>query len=385
MEVTREAEGLTYKRAGTADERARLAHEAVVLRRVAHPGVVQLVRTEGGDPPSALVLRTQSGGDLAGLGVQPGAVIAGLGAALATTVADLHAVGFSHGAIEAAHVLLDECGRPVLCSLGRAEQIGRSPGGAQRRGDDVRALATMLLQLLRPDQPARISRPLRGAADSTRPGRRRDARWLAGQLSALPEAQFPDPNGVDGPIAGPRATRPGRPRARRRFSARPRLRLAGVVVGVCTAVAVASAVLIPRDQRSTRPPVRSLSHATGPTTSGAGSGCPPVDDGCAPVVSPGGLLTTPTGRYQVGLAGDVVVVGRWQCGPTAYAAVLRPGSGDVWMFSSWPSPGHPLVGRLADRVPTARSLQVQPQRTGCDRLQVVRNGLPPVTVSGSGP
>jgi hypothetical protein len=387
MEVIRQDDGLTYKRAGTAAERARLDHEAAVLRRVAHPGVVQLVGTEGVDPPDALVLRTLSGGDLAGLGAQPVAVIAGLGAALATTVADLHAVGFSHGGIEAAHVLLDESGRPVLCSLGRAEQIGRSPGAALLRGNDVRALATMLLQLLRPDQPARISRTLRGAAGSARPGRRRDARWLADQLSALvPQARLPDPNGIDSPTPERGGTGPGRPRPRRRFSARRRLRLVGIVAGVCTAVAVSSAaVLIPRGQKSARPPIEPATRSFGPTTSVAAAGCPPVDDGCVPVAGPGGLLITATGRYQVDVASDVVVVGRWLCGPTAYPAVLRPGSGDIWIFYSWPSPGHPLVGRFAGRVPAARTLQVQPEGSGCDRLQVVRPGLPPVTIPGSAP
>ncbi len=387
MEVTCRPDGLTYKRAGTADERARLRQEAAILGRVAHPGVVQVVGTEGGDPPDALVLRTLSGGDLADLGAQPVAVVAGLGAALATTVADLHAVGFSHGGIEAAHVLLDESGRPVLCSLGRAEQVGRSPDAERLRGDDVRALATMLLQLLPPDQPARISRTLRGAAGSARPGRRRDARWLAHQLSVqVPQAQLPDPNGGGSPTAEHRGTGPGGPRPRRRFAVRPRFRLVGIVVGVCAAVAVSSAaVLIPRDHKSARPPIVRASRSSVSTTTMAVAGCPPVDDGCAPVASPGGLLITATGRYQVGLAGDVVVVGRWLCGPTAYPAVLRPGSGDIWIFSSWPSPGHPVGGRLAGRVPTARTLQVRPERSGCDRLQVIRQELPPVTIPGSAP
>ena len=68
MEVTSDDAGLTYKRARTADERRRIEHEAAVLRRVAHPGIVQLLGTEGADPPEALVLRTVSGGDLTALG-----------------------------------------------------------------------------------------------------------------------------------------------------------------------------------------------------------------------------------------------------------------------------------------------------------------------------
>ena len=74
------------------------------------------------------MLRTVSGGDLTDAGRQPMPVIAGLGAAVATTIADLHALGFCHGGIEASHVLLDEAGRPVLCSLGRSKATATARG-----------------------------------------------------------------------------------------------------------------------------------------------------------------------------------------------------------------------------------------------------------------
>jgi hypothetical protein len=109
--------------------------------------------------------------------------------------------------------------------------------------------------------------------------------------------------------------------------------------------------------------------------------CPVIDDGCGPVSTPGGALTTATGRYQVGAPGDVVVVGRWWCGATALPAVLRPATGQIWMWSAWPGPARPEPGRLAASVPAASSLQVQPEPSGCDRLDVRRAGLPRLSVA----
>ena len=120
-------------------------------------------------------------------------------------------------------------------------------------------------------------------------------------------------------------------------------------------------------------------------TAAPGIPCPPVDEGCAPLGAPGGYLTGAAGRYQVGLPGDVIVLGRWQCGPVVEPAVLRPRTGEVWTFDAWPTAAQPQVGRLADRVRSARDLRTLPQASGCDRLEVERPGMPPATIFGAGP
>src|SRR5271156_4426745 len=96
------------KRATTDADRRRLEHEAQMLVAAAHPGVVELLSIEGGHPPESLILRRAAGGSAQDLGHQPADVVAGLGAALATTLADLHEIGFSHGSVTAEHVLLDD-------------------------------------------------------------------------------------------------------------------------------------------------------------------------------------------------------------------------------------------------------------------------------------
>ena len=392
MHVISDEAGLTHKLATTADERQRLHQEAGVLRLAAHPGIVQLVGTEGADPPAALVLRTVPGGNLSTLGPQPAAVVAGLGAALATTVADLHALGFSHGAIAAEHVLLDEGGRPVLCSLGRGERSVERSANERLCTDDVHALARMLLDLVPSAAPTRVTRILQGVARPHRRARTRrlrphDARWLARRLvAAAPDARLPDKRNDatgDSPTGTDEFRHPsvsGRP-----LSGGRRRRLVVLASGAC--VVILGAVLwLPGQMSSHRPranpapsgrPLRSVGAET--------ASCPAVDDGCGPVATPGGILTTRQGRYEVGDAGEVVVLGRWHCGSAALPAVLRPGTGEVWTFDSWPTPDHGVVGSLATRAASAWTLRVGPQPSGCDRLLIERRGLRPLAMFGSGP
>jgi hypothetical protein len=69
-------------------------------------------------------------------------------------------------------------------------------------------------------------------------------------------------------------------------------------------------------------------------------------------------------RLRIGTAGDVVVTGRFQC-RDAIPAVLRPSSGQLWVFPSWDA----RTGNLVATIPGATS--VGHRRDGaCDRLEV---------------
>jgi serine/threonine protein kinase len=395
MDVVTDAElGVVRKRAQTAAEGKLLSREATMLRAVAHPGVVQLLDVEGGEPPDGLVLRRVGGGDLATLGDQCAEVVAGLGAALATTVADLHDLGVSHKAIEAAHVLLDENGRPVLCSFGRAERARSAAEAEVQRRDDVRALARLLLECLPAGGPSRAIRTLRLAAGPARNTRCRDARWLARQLvTSVPGACLPDRAGVasdDNPtegVAGGESTDARRTRNVDRLARRGVRQVAAVTLLLCLLGTGAGVMLSSSSGASSgsqssphSPPSLGLAGSSSPVESGSPAPCPAVDQGCGPVPIPGGLLTAPTGRYQLGAPSDVIVVGRWECTSIALPAVLRPSTGQVWTFDAWPTALQPQIGDLAARVPAAWSLRVRPQRSGCDLLEVERRDLPAVTI-----
>jgi hypothetical protein len=374
MDVTHDTgRAVVTKRARSAAERRQLANEADVLRVVAHPGVVQLVEVEGDEPPDGLVLRRVPGSALTQLGLQPAAVIAGLGAAIATTLADLHDLGIQHGAIEASHVLLDDQGRPVLCSFGRARRnLPRGLGDTYIR-EDVSALARLLLAQLERDAAPGVDRPLRRAAGTGR--RSGDARWLARQLALrVPGARLPvlsvetDPSELGTAMSTETGAAPhlachrhGRHHSRRPIR-RTLLLWAGVgLLGLAAVTATRPWSLLPPARGRQLP-------------------CPQVDMGCGPVPTPAGVLTTATGRYLVGDPDDVVVLGRWRCGSIALPAVLRPETEELWAFVAWPTPGHGVPGQLVtNHLRGAWGLRVLVQASGCDRIEVERRGKPPLT------
>ena len=79
-------------------------------------------------------------------------------------------------------------------------------------------------------------------------------------------------------------------------------------------------------------------------------------------------------------------MGRWECGPTAFPAVLRPGTGDVWTFDSWATSDNPVVGRLVGRVTVGVELAgPYPGRQAATPLEIDRRNLPPVTIPEADP
>lgn len=78
----------------------------------------------------------------------------------------------------------------------------------------------------------------------------------------------------------------------------------------------------------------------------------------------GNLVERDGQQLRIGRAGDVVVEGRFDCHDVA-PALLRPSTGQVWVFPSW----HARAGRLVATRRGATSLGVR-QVDGCDRLEV---------------
>ena len=118
----------------------QLRREGERLRRASHPGVVQVLRSApAGD---GWELRTaHAGRPLSILDARTVPQVAAVVAAVASTLADLHALGIVHGRLDASHVLVGEQGRPVLCGFG--------DGAADARPeDDVAAVGRLLTSLL---------------------------------------------------------------------------------------------------------------------------------------------------------------------------------------------------------------------------------------------
>jgi tRNA A-37 threonylcarbamoyl transferase component Bud32 len=200
---------VVIKEARSDGDVARLTREAAMLARCRHPGVVDLL----GVDDRSLRLR-HAGTALGRLGPFPADQAAGIVCAVADVVHALHRLGVVHGDLEAAHVLLDDRGRPRLCGFGQASD--RTDDGA---ADDVAAIGRLLGSLLKAGGDLPWARPFGGVRGSGRQRQarkeldgivaqatreRRDQRLSARQLSkavhaAVPQCSLPEPTSRSGP------------------------------------------------------------------------------------------------------------------------------------------------------------------------------------------
>ena len=120
--------------------------------------------------------------------------------------------------------------------------------------------------------------------------------------------------------------------------------------------------------------VRTCPTALGPATDVDGDGCP------EPVIQADGRLRVDGVDYRIGRPGDRLVVARWGCG-RATPAVLRPSTGDVFVFGGWATAGRALTVRPTLRVAGATGLRAADRNgDGCPELVVDRVTGEPVTV-----
>jgi hypothetical protein len=370
-----------------------LAAEAEVLVRAAHPGVVEVVRAER-MPDGGFRLDTRLAGTRTLSTFRPAVdEAAGIVAALAATIADLHGVGIVHGAVEPAHVVLDPGGAPVLCGFGRGRRVGGSTPG-----DDVAGLGEVLAALVgeaaevepiperrfgrRTSWSAAVARrSLLTLADQARAddrSARPSARAFAGSvLAAVPTARL---RGAT--AATPRSSEPtngGVGRLGRLVAGTAGLGLLAYGVssmfGEVTAPAGLSGSSRPRPSAST------ATSATGPGETLRLLECPavtgvvadPDGDGCpSPVTIEPGVVEVDGVRYGVGLPGDTLAIGDWDCDGSATVVAVRPTTGEVFVFGGWAAPGDDLVVGMAARVDGAdHAVAEDADGDGCPSLVVL--------------
>lgn len=116
-------------------------------------------------------------------------------------------------------------------------------------------------------------------------------------------------------------------------------------------------------------------------SSGTSSRCgdvvqPAADgDGCRDAVRVDGrTVAVGAARWRLGEPGDVVAVGRWDCGGSVFPALLRPATGDVFVFWRWAPHGQAVTAEPIERVAGATSIRAEPTADGCDQLVVDRDG-----------
>ncbi len=107
--------------------------------------------------------------------------------------------------------------------------------------------------------------------------------------------------------------------------------------------------------------------------------CPPVapptadvdGDGCPEALSAHGtIVDAGVARWSLGEEGDHVALGDWDCDGQATPALLRPATGDVFVFDGWAAAGEPLTVAPTARVEGAAGIRAEAGTAPCDRLVV---------------
>lgn len=195
------------------------------------------------------------------------------------------------------------------------------------------------------------------------------------------------PVGTRGRTAGP----PPSVTERRRFP-RAVLPVAAALVMAGTAVTLIAGGS-GGDADATRPPANPASCPSvgAPAADVDGDGCPEA------LTVSGATVDAGVARWTLGEAGDLVAVGDWDCDGEATAALLRPSSGDVFLFSTWAALDAPVTVTPTRRVGGAAAIRAEPigasdaaageadaSATTCDRLVVDSTDGIATVVAGPG-
>lgn len=370
------------KRATDTVERRCLANEATVLGRLSHPGVVRLVAHTETDRHAQLLTERVPGSTLADTAIDAPAALAAVGAAAVAVVADLHTLGIAHGSLAPDHIIVSG-GRVVLCSFGRAAE---ATAAAMDR--DVADLVVALTDTARrlPEPGTRVERRRRRSLDELLVGaasRSLTASDLGAALAALagPDAagptripaagvvdREPAPNTQTGATAdpsfeasadpsavGPRRPAPAAPaRPWRERVARtqrgggdvappPWHRRRGIIVGAAAGLVVVAAwalLTTDRGASTAAPPQMGVAPppstpTPSPTATPMPTPSPPPSRETPSVVVVGNLVAVDDTWFEVGRNGDIVRLGDWDCDGSPSPAVLRPESGEIFVFDGW--------------------------------------------------
>jgi hypothetical protein len=121
---------------------------------------------------------------------------------------------------------------------------------------------------------------------------------------------------------------------------------------------------------------------TVPTLSG-GPNCVAGTKGSSCATYDAGVLAAGAERFAVGQPGDIAALGRWDCAQ-ATLALLRPATGEAWIFGRWPAGDEGVAADPLGRVPDAVRLAVR-SKGSCDTVVAVRRDGGATALTRSGP
>jgi hypothetical protein len=372
---------LVSRRASDDVERAALRREATMLGLARHPGVIEVVRANPlGDE---LVTAAPSGTTLADLRGRPDEALRAL-SATCETVADLHALGIVHGAITAETILAAPGRPPVLGGFDRAGLAGEeaADGTVLRPADDVAALATMVGEVWASRVSPRGHRPrgaphrgelerlLRDSAEGRTPPARRLARTLEDVLGPAPDHPAVVPpaaeSGDDPAAAAPDDDPFARLRPLDVESKRRPPRLVALAAGVVGVASLTWGVLGLGSGSGNPPKLGAATTTTIPVASSSvAASSVPRPKPAAVLVADRGVLTMGGRRYLVGARDDQAIAAEWGCHAIRQVVLLRPATGELFVFTSWARAGHDVRAAPAGRVTPGSRLSSSTDTAGC--------------------
>jgi hypothetical protein len=265
---------------------------------------------------------------------------------------------------------------PVLCGFGASGPCrpGRQPD------DDVVALARMVESLV----PAgRVTDVARRVAATKAPARDAADAFRAAVSASLPGARRPSAQTALRDLV--------RPPARRAPARRTVVSSVVGCVAVVAVVAVVATLIVlagaSRTRSASQPVVLATPETTVTTEAPAVTIATQVWPSTSAVGLPAAMISVHGRRFAVGLPGDVAAPGPWGCQPASpVAALLRPATGQVYVFRQEASTGRDTTGAPVATVVGGRSLSSRDvDGDGCPDLLVERGaGTEPVTIDTGG-
>lgn len=320
------------KRATDPAGAIRLQHEAEVLGAATHPGVVEVLAFEAGPPATLTTVHagTRTLERTLGTTVNDAARLL---ASLATTIADLHDLGLSHGDIDPSHVIIDASGRPVLCGFSEGSLVA----GPSERAVDVIALGGLIEDLAGRGRAGSTLAVHHHRLRAEPDGGCREALLSIADRIALASTEHPcSARSVARSLTTLADGTSSPPRTGARRSAVAALVGAAFVVLVGGRALLGGATSRHGDEHSAEARHRSTTEASRRCASTPTTGVDLDGDACSDaLVVEGATVRTSAGRFVLGDDDDQVLVGDWDCDGMPTAALLRRPEGEVYVFSRW--------------------------------------------------
>lgn len=403
--VSRLADQLIAVKQVSLDRSAELKREAELLKKLRHPQVVNFVDiTETADGGQKLYTSFVSSDTWATRPISdPVERTEGM-AALAAVIADIHALGITHRNLTANHVMYGENDRPVICSFTRAGDIstenvnldlcaladlmhdsqldhGHVTSKLASLSDDARSgllnakeLTQQLDRLLaqisakRTQRGAKQKRKMKSAHNAEH-ATQKNAKSKSGSLHIMSGTSAVVAVLIAGGavlIAGGLVMKSQHGRATENYHSTTATNSSIIESPhtVETRITVEPTPNIEPPPNAEQPSTTETHPTFEPT--------PNVEHTGITELTHTNIVEYQGRRYSVGVPGDIVVTGDWNCNGVATPAIARISSGEVALAEAWPDPDMSLEMELYWRIDGLTHINVVTSGEEDDTCDVLR-------------